>query len=139
MHEHLTFLILTLCSHKFHRKLSGSLLPIYPTRFSVFRFTGFTVLVHFQFDGKGYTFTRLCQGYTESPSIYNAALCDSLVPLQLTEGTALLQNVDDLMICSPNQGQCKKDTLSLLCYLADEGHKATLSSLSRRRSHSWDM
>ncbi len=28
----------------------------------------------FDFDNKGYTFTRLCQGYCESPTIYNEAL-----------------------------------------------------------------
>ncbi|TKS65903.1 putative nuclease HARBI1 [Collichthys lucidus] len=59
----------------------------------------------FTFNGKPYTFTRLCQGYCESPTIYNAALKDSLEPLVLTPGTALLQYVDDLIICSPTKEQ----------------------------------
>ncbi len=49
----------------------------------------------FDFDNKGYTFTRLCQGYCESPTIYNEALRRSLEPLTLSSGTALLQYVDD--------------------------------------------
>ncbi len=49
----------------------------------------------FDFDNKGYTFTRLCQGYCESPTIYNEALRRSLEPLTLPSGTALLQYVDD--------------------------------------------
>lgn len=61
----------------------------------------------FQFDGKPYTFTRLWQGYCESPTICNAALHDSLSSLQLTPGSSLLQYVDDLLI----------------------GHKASLSKL----------
>ncbi len=55
----------------------------------------------FQLQTKNWTFTRLCQGYCESPTLYNAALRKSLEPLQLSQGTALLQYVDDVMICSP--------------------------------------
>ncbi|KAI3365419.1 hypothetical protein L3Q82_010512 [Scortum barcoo] len=46
----------------------------------------------FNFNGRPYTFTRLCQGYCESPTLYNEALRDSLVPLVLSPGTALLQS-----------------------------------------------
>ena len=35
----------------------------------------------FNFENKAYTFTRLCQGYCESPSLYNQALRNSLEPL----------------------------------------------------------
>ena len=60
--------------------------------------TSFSVPVHpdsqfwiaFNFKGEPWMFTRLCQGYCESSTIYNAALkrsLDSLVPLP---GTALL-------------------------------------------------
>lgn len=83
----------------------------------------------FHFNGKGYTFTRLCQGYAESPTIYNAALCASLTPLELSEGTALLQYVDDLLICALTEEQCISDTIKLLKHLAAEGHKASLSKL----------
>lgn len=53
------------------------------TPFSAFLFTLTQFWFAFQFDGRGYTFTRLCQGYCESPAMYNQALCDSLSSLVL--------------------------------------------------------
>ena len=52
----------------------------------------------FMYDGQPYTFTRLCQGYCESPTIYNQALGASLESLQLSPGTALIRYVDDLCL-----------------------------------------
>lgn len=83
----------------------------------------------FNFNGRCYTFSRLCQGYTESPSLYNQALKASLNPLVLTPGMTLLQYVDDLLLAAPTQEQCKADILSLLQHLAAEGHKVSLPKL----------
>ncbi len=83
----------------------------------------------FDFDNKGYTFTRLCQGYCESPTIYNEALRRSLEPLILSSGTALLQYVDDLLICARDEVTCVADTVTLLNHLAREGHKVSLTKL----------
>lgn len=83
----------------------------------------------FDFDNKGYTFTRLCQGYCESPTIYNEALRQSLEPLILSSGTALLQYVDDLLICARDEATCVTDTVALLNHLAQEGHKVSLAKL----------
>lgn len=83
----------------------------------------------FEFNGKPYTFTRLCQGYCESPTIFNAALRDSLASLQLSKGSALLQYVDDLLIAAPTEEQCRADSVSLLKHLAAEGHKASLQKM----------
>ncbi len=80
----------------------------------------------FNFNGKAYTFTRLCHGYSESPTIFNEALRRSLEPLQLTPGTALLQYVDDVLIAAKDKKTCEKDTVKLLKHLAAEGHKASL-------------
>ena len=79
----------------------------------------------FNFNGRGYTFTRLCQGYCESPTIYNEALKQSLESLVLSPENALLQYVDDLMICSPTKEQCESNTVKLLKHLAKSGHKAS--------------
>lgn len=57
----------------------------------------------FLFDGKSYTFTRLGQGFVESPTIYNEALRESLESLTLSPGSALLQYVDDCLIASPTK------------------------------------
>ena len=59
----------------------------------------FSVLVHpdsqywfaFQFEGKGYMFTRMPQGYAESPTVYNQALASSLSSLTLSPGTVRRQ------------------------------------------------
>ncbi|XP_031734864.1 uncharacterized protein LOC116400902 [Anarrhichthys ocellatus] len=83
----------------------------------------------FNFNGKPYTFTRLCQGYTESRTIYNDALRESLESLTLSPGSALLQYVDDCLIAAPTQAQCQKDTIKLLQHLAQVSHKASLSKL----------
>ncbi len=83
----------------------------------------------FDFDNKGYTFTRLCQGYCESPTIYNEALRRSLEPLTLSSGTALLQYVNDLLICARDEVTCVADNVTLLNQLAREGHKVSLTKL----------
>lgn len=54
---------------------------------------------------------------------------EPLEPLMLSKDTALLQYVDDIMLCSPTKEQCEKDTVSLLQHLAKERHKASLSKL----------
>lgn len=114
-------------------------IPLSATFFSVVDLSNasFSVPVHpdsqfwfaFYFGSHCYTFTRLCQGYCETSTIYHEALRRSLEPLALTEGTALLQYIDDLMVCSPNREQCEADTVKLLKHLAAEGHKACLSKL----------
>jgi len=53
----------------------------------------------------------------------------SIEPLTLTAGTALLQNVDDLLICAKDKTTCISDTVTLLKHLEREGHKASLSKL----------
>lgn len=58
------------------------------------------------------TFTRLCQRYCESPTIYNSYLKQSLDPLELTSGSALLQYADDLLVCSPTREQCEVGTVA---------------------------
>lgn len=59
----------------------------------------------------------------------NEALLRSLEPLTLTAGTALLQYVDDLLICAEDEETCVKDTVTLLKHLAKEGHKVSLTKL----------
>ncbi|KAL0149321.1 hypothetical protein M9458_055359, partial [Cirrhinus mrigala] len=83
----------------------------------------------FEFDGKGYCFQRMAQGFAESPTKYNEALKRSLEPLKLSEGTALLHYVDDLCVASRDEATCVADTVTLLKHLAEEGHKVSLSKL----------
>ena len=66
-------------------------------------------------------------------AIYNQALKESLRSLEITPGRALLQCVDDLMICAPTEEYCEKDTVAQLKHLAAEGHKANLEKLQFRK------
>ncbi len=61
--------------------------------------------------------------------IYNEALRRSLEPLILSSGAALLQYVDDLLICARDEVTCVADTVTLLNHLAREGHKVSLTKL----------
>ncbi|MGL5583570.1 MAG: reverse transcriptase domain-containing protein, partial [Cetobacterium sp.] len=83
----------------------------------------------FTFKGRRYTWTRLCQGYCESPTIYNDALRRSLEPLKLPEGVALLQYVDDLLLCAADEHVGLTATTALLRHLAAEGHKVNPSKV----------
>ncbi len=76
----------------------------------------------FEFDGKGYTFTRMGQGYCDSLTLYNEALRRSLEPLTLTAGTVLLQYVDDLFLAARDETTCVADTVALLKHLTQELH-----------------
>ncbi|KAL6455319.1 hypothetical protein MHYP_G00362390, partial [Metynnis hypsauchen] len=83
----------------------------------------------FSFKGKTWIFSRLCQGYCESPTIFNAALRDSLESLSMPDGVALLQYVDDQAVCAPSRALCEQASLALLKHLAKEGHKASKHKL----------
>ncbi|KAL6475664.1 hypothetical protein MHYP_G00167040 [Metynnis hypsauchen] len=83
----------------------------------------------FSFKGKTWTFSWLCQGYCESPTIFNAALRDSLESLSMPDGVALLHYVDDLAVCAPSRSLCEQASLALLRHLAKEGHKASKNKL----------
>lgn len=63
----------------------------------------------FQFKGKPYTWTRMPQGYCESPAVFSAALHDNLARLVLPGESTLIQYVDDLLVCSPDSGVCEQD------------------------------
>lgn len=88
----------------------------------------------FEFEGRGYTFPRMPQGYRETSTIYNDAF-RTLEPLALTEGTAL-QYIGDLMVCSAKQTRLNSWNIWL--------HRVTKPaclncSLSNRKLPFWDM
>ena len=72
------------------------------------------------------------QGYTESPTIYAAAVNRDLADLHLLGNSTLIQYADDLLLASPSKDVCIKDTLPLLTHLANKGHSASLSKMQSR-------
>ena len=75
------------------------------------------------------------QGYTESPTIYAAAVNRDLADLHLLGNSTLIQYADDLLLASPSKDVCIKDTLPLLTHLANKGHSASLSKMQYCQEH----
>ena len=91
----------------------------------------------FTFKGKKYKWTRVPQGFTESPSVFTAALQENLAGFVFPGGSELISFVDDILICSPSEKVCILDTNALLKYLASQGHKASLekAQLVKQKVH----
>ncbi|CAI5769370.1 XP_028568777.1uncharacterized protein LOC114588027 [Podarcis lilfordi] len=75
------------------------------------------------------TWTRLPQGYVESPAIFSAILHQDLQDVCLPANSALLLYVDDILLCSTSEEACKLDTKYLLSELARKGHKVSPKKL----------
>ena len=83
----------------------------------------------FTYEGVQYTWIVLPQGFADNPTLLSRALHKDLNDVVLTEGATLVQYVDDLLICSTSEDNCKKDTLTLLRELAGKGHKVPKAKL----------
>ncbi|XP_058872909.1 uncharacterized protein LOC131723312 isoform X1 [Acipenser ruthenus] len=83
----------------------------------------------FVFEGKQWTWTRMPQGYTESPAVFSAAMQANLAGFIPPRGGTLIQYVDDLLLCSESVEASEIDTRALLCFLAREGHKVNRQKL----------
>ena len=64
-------------------------------------------------DGQ-YTWTVMPQGYTESPTYFSQILQADLTDVHFTNGSALIQNVDDLLLCSGTEQTPKE--ITPICY-----------------------
>ncbi|XP_060138754.1 uncharacterized protein LOC118079431 [Zootoca vivipara] len=75
------------------------------------------------------TWTRLPQGYVESPAIFSAVLHQDLQDVNLPGGSTYLLYVDDILLCSTSEEACRLDTKYLLMELAHKGHKVSPKKL----------
>ncbi|XP_055978462.1 LOW QUALITY PROTEIN: uncharacterized protein LOC130031220 [Sorex fumeus] len=72
------------------------------------------------------TWTRLPQGFRNSPTLFDEALHKDLQSFRATHKTlTLLQYVDDLLLAAETQGECEKGTKALLKTLASLGYRAS--------------
>lgn len=79
----------------------------------------------FQYGPKTYTYTRLPQGFKNSPTLYSQALQASMTKCPaLTEGQYLLY-VDDILVTGHTEEACEHNTITVLKHLYEEGHKAS--------------
>ncbi|KAJ1116718.1 hypothetical protein NDU88_004924 [Pleurodeles waltl] len=86
-------------------------------------------LVSFKFLDKVYSWCRIPQGFSESPSIFNQILKKDLESLVLPFNSTLVQYIDDLLIASRTKDDCKYDTFALLNHLGKNGHKVSPKKL----------
>uniref|UniRef100_A0AAQ4S6G5 ribonuclease H n=1 Tax=Gasterosteus aculeatus aculeatus TaxID=481459 RepID=A0AAQ4S6G5_GASAC len=79
----------------------------------------------FTYKGRQYTYTRLPQGYVDSPSIFNHVLETILAELELPEGVVLLQYVDDILLAGTSSGTIMSATRTVLQWLQENGFKVS--------------
>ena len=90
-------------------------------------------LFTFSWEGKQFTWTEMPQGFTASPCFSQILKPDIKFP----RGSALLQRVDDLLLCSPIQASLQKDSLHLLKLSALKGHHVAKEKLQFAQTQIW--
>ncbi|XP_060100331.1 uncharacterized protein LOC132575537 [Heteronotia binoei] len=73
-----------------------------------------------------YTWTRLPQGFKNSPTLFSNALAQDLQGFEATPGTCvLIQYADDLLVAAQGRDRCHQATLELLELLWKAGYKVS--------------
>lgn len=94
-------------------------------------------LFAFTYEGQQNTYTRMPQGYCESPSVFNRLLRDYLAHLDMT--STVLQYVDDLLMCSPDKDMCSRLSPYSRRWRRAATRRARLSySLCSKRLSTWE-
>ena len=86
-------------------------------------------LFGFTYRNQFYQYTRLPMGFKHSPHIFNKVLKDDLEGLGELVSSAVIQYVDDVILCSTNEETCHRDSIKLLQLLAEKGHKVSQKKL----------
>ena len=68
------------------------------------------------------TWTVLPQGFRDSPHLFGQALSRDLGDLDLGPKGKILQYVDDLLICSPDEENALQHAIQVLNFLAERGY-----------------
>ncbi|XP_040203757.1 uncharacterized protein LOC120935764 [Rana temporaria] len=83
-------------------------------------------LFSFIHERKSYTWTVMPQGAQNSPSQFSKAMKFILDTwIKLHPDVVLLEYVDDLLLCADTQNEAATHSEDLLCYLAEQGCKAS--------------
>ena len=67
------------------------------------------------------TWTVLPQGFKDSPHLFGQALGRNLLDLDLGLKGKLLQGVDDLLICSPDEKNAQQRVIQVLNFFGRDG------------------
>ena len=68
------------------------------------------------------TWTVLPQGFRDSPHLFGQALSQDLLDPDLGPNGKILQYVDDLLICSPDEENALQHAIQVLNFLAERGY-----------------
>ena len=71
------------------------------------------------------TWTVLPQGFRDSRHLFGQALSRDLLDLDLGHNGKILQYVDDLLICSPDEKNAQQHAIQVLNFLAEKGYKVS--------------
>ena len=71
------------------------------------------------------TWTVLPQGFSYSPHLFGQALSRDLLDLNLGPNGKILQYIDDLLICSPDEKSAQQHAIQVLNFLAERGYKVS--------------
>ena len=69
--------------------------------------------------------TTLPQGIRDSPHLFGQALSRDLLDLDLGHNGKILQYVDDLLICSPDEENAQQHAIQVLNILAERRYKVS--------------
>ena len=67
------------------------------------------------------TWTELPQGFRDSPHLFGQALGRDLLHLDLGPNGKILQYIDDLLICSPDEENAQLHVIQVLNFFSREG------------------
>ena len=71
------------------------------------------------------TWTVLPQGFRDSPNLFGQSLSQDLLDLDLGPNGEILQYVDNLLICSPDEKSAQQHAIQVLNFLAERGYKVS--------------
>ena len=71
------------------------------------------------------TWTVLPQGFRESPHLFGQAFSWDLLDLELGPSGKILQYIDDLLICSPDEENSQQHTIQVLNSLTERRYKVS--------------
>ena len=71
------------------------------------------------------TWTVLPQGFRDSYHLFGQALSWDLLDLDLGPSGKILQYIDDLLICSPDEENAQQHAIQVLNFLAGRGYKVS--------------
>ena len=67
------------------------------------------------------------QGFRDSPHLFGQTLSQDLLDLDLGPNGKILQYVNDLLICSPDEKSAQQHAIQVLNFLAENGYKVSLA------------